>query len=143
MYNPWTPSYTKRSSYNMWPLSRRLPWEPVHSRSQSQFDNHSYSHQFSLNGLLWSQNFLPLRSTWVHPVFVCRVRITRSLVLWVCFAGRCLSFCTFSWGHCVVCSWSIYGFWLPLWHLQILLPRSESYFDNHSTSSKFSLDGLL
>jgi len=32
-----------------------------------------------------------------------------------------LSFCTFSFGHCVVCSSSIYGFWLPLWHLQTLL----------------------
>jgi len=25
--------------------------------------------------------------------------------------------CTFSFGHCVVCSSSIYGFWLPLWYL--------------------------
>ena len=39
-----------------------------------------------------------------------RVRVTRSLVLYVCFADRCLSFCTFSFGHCVVCSSSIYGF---------------------------------
>jgi len=36
-----------------------------------------------------------------------------SLVLYVCFVDRCLSFCTFSFGHCVVCS-SIYGLWLPL-----------------------------
>ena len=28
----------------------------------------------------------------------------------------CLSFCLFSFGHCVVCS-SIYRFWLPLWYL--------------------------
>ena len=37
------------------------------------------------------------------PVFsgVC---VTRSLVLCVCFVDRCLSFCTFSFGHCVVCS---------------------------------------
>jgi hypothetical protein len=27
------------------------------------------------------------------------VRVTRSLVLWVCFVDRCLSFCTFSFGH--------------------------------------------
>jgi hypothetical protein len=49
------------------------------------------------------------------PVFsgVC---ITRSLVLY-----RCLSFCTFSFEHCVVCSSSIYGFGLPLWYLQTLL----------------------
>ena len=37
------------------------------------------------------------------------VRVTRSLVLYVCFVDRCFSFCTFSFGHCVVCSSSIYG----------------------------------
>ena len=42
------------------------------------------------------------------PVFS-GVRVTRSLVLYVCFVDRCLSFYTFSFGHCVVCS-SIYGF---------------------------------
>ena len=36
-------------------------------------------------------------------------------------SSSCLSFCTFSFGHCVVCSSSIYGFWLPLWYLQTLL----------------------
>jgi hypothetical protein len=29
---------------------------------------------------------------------------TRSLVLYVCFVDCCFSFCTFSFGHCVVCS---------------------------------------
>ena len=43
------------------------------------------------------------------PVFG-GIRVTRSLVLYVCFVDRCLSFCTFSFGHCVVCSSSIYGF---------------------------------
>ena len=53
------------------------------------------------------------------PVFngIC---VTRSLVLYVCFVDRCLSSCTFSFGHCVVCSSSIHGFWLPLWYLQTL-----------------------
>ena len=46
------------------------------------------------------------------PVFS-GVRVTRSLVLGACFVDRCLSFCTFSFGHCVVCSFLIYGFWLP------------------------------
>ena len=50
------------------------------------------------------------------PVFS-GVRVTRSLVLRVCFVDRCLSFCTFSFGNCVVCSSSIYGFW----YLQTLL----------------------
>ena len=54
------------------------------------------------------------------PVFS-GVRVTRSLDLCVCFVDRCLSFCTFSFGHYVVCSSSIYGFWLPLWYLQTLL----------------------
>jgi len=54
------------------------------------------------------------------PVFS-GIRVTRSLVLYVCFVYRCLSFCTFPFGHCVVCSSSIYGFWLPLWYLQTLL----------------------
>jgi hypothetical protein len=37
-------------------------------------------------------------------------------MLCVCFVDRCLFFCTFSFGHCV-----IYVFWLPLWYLQSLL----------------------
>ena len=54
------------------------------------------------------------------PVFS-RVSVTLSLVLYVCFVDRCLSFCTFSFDHCFVCSSSICGFWLPLWYLQTLL----------------------
>jgi hypothetical protein len=58
--------------------------------------------------------FTPVLS-WVH--------VTRSLFLYVCFVDRCLFFCTFSFGHCVFCSSSIYGFWLPLWYLHTLLTR--------------------
>jgi hypothetical protein len=36
------------------------------------------------------------------------VRVTRSLVLCVCFDDCCLSFCIFSFGHFVFCSSSIY-----------------------------------
>ena len=32
-----------------------------------------------------------------------------------------MSFCIFPLGHCVVCSSSIYRFWLPLWYLQTFL----------------------
>jgi hypothetical protein len=39
-----------------------------------------------------------------------------------------LSFCPFSFGHCVVCSSSIYGFWLPLWHLQTLIVLLSFFF---------------
>ena len=55
------------------------------------------------------------------------VRVTRSLVLYVCFVDRCLFFCTFSFGYCVVCSSSIYGLWLPLWYLQTRLTYSYVY----------------
>ena len=54
------------------------------------------------------------------PVFS-GVRVTRSLVVCVCFVDRCLSFSLFSFGHCIVCPFSIYGFWFPLWYLQTLL----------------------
>jgi hypothetical protein len=48
------------------------------------------------------------------------VRVIRSLVFYVCFVYNYLSFSTFPFGHCVVCSFSIYGFRLPLWYLQTL-----------------------
>ena len=48
------------------------------------------------------------------------VRVTRSLVLCVCFENHCLFFNPFSFDYCVVCP-SICGFWLPLWYLQTLL----------------------
>ena len=52
------------------------------------------------------------------PVFSA-VRVTRSLVLCVCFVDSCLSFCSFClWPLC--CSSSIYRFWLPFWYLQTL-----------------------
>jgi len=67
------------------------------------------------------QELLTLPEHLSSPPVFSRVRVTRSLILRVCFVDRCLSFCTFSFGNCVVCSSSIYGFWLPLWYLQTLL----------------------
>ena len=57
------------------------------------------------------------------PIFS-GVRVTRSLILYVCFVDHCLSLCTFSFGHRVVCSSSIYGFWLPLSILRLFLSKS-------------------
>jgi hypothetical protein len=70
---------------------------------------------------LVEQELLTLPEHLSSPPVFSGVRVTRSFVLYVCFVDRCLSFCTFSFGHCVVCSSSIYGFWLPLWYLQTLL----------------------
>jgi hypothetical protein len=67
-------------------------------------------HNSTLSWLLFIMKYRSIK--YQQPVF-CGVRVTRSLVLYVCFVDRCLSFCTFSFGHCVVCSSSIYGFWLP------------------------------
>jgi hypothetical protein len=54
------------------------------------------------------------------PPVISGVRVTRSVVLSVCFVDRGLSCCPFSHGHCAVCS-SIYGFKLPLYYLQTIL----------------------
>ena len=66
------------------------------------------------------------------------VRVTRSLVLYVCFVDRCLPFCTFSFDHYVVCSSSICGFWLPLWYLQTL-PCSTFFVNKKSKMSRIFL----
>ena len=77
---------------------------------------------FMINSLV-EQELLTLPEHPSSPPVFSGVRVTRSLVLYVCFVDRCLSFCTLSFGHCVVCSSSIYGFWLPLWYLQTLLSK--------------------
>jgi hypothetical protein len=69
---------------------------------------------------LMEQELLTLPEHLSSPPRFSGVPVTRSLVLYVCFLDRCLSFCTFSFGHCVVCSSSIYGFWLLLCYLQTL-----------------------
>ena len=65
---------------------------------------------------VWSRNWLPFRSTWVHlRFFVLLDRynyILCNILLIIACPFRC--------GHFVVCPSSIYGFWLPLWHLQTL-----------------------
>jgi hypothetical protein len=66
------------------------------------------------------------------------VRVTRSLVLCVCFLNNCMSFCPFSFGHRVVCPFSIYGFWLSLWYLQTLLRETLYTCIQHHRIMKWS-----
>ena len=54
--------------------------------------------------LLVEQELLTLPEHLSSPPVFSGVRVTQSLVLYLCFVDRCLSFCTFSVGHCVVCS---------------------------------------
>ena len=90
-------------------------WKSLYQTHCVTLDNYLYN-MFSLV----KQELLTIPKHLRSPLVFSSVRVTRSLVLYVCFVDRCLSFCTFSFGHCVVCS-SIYGFWLPLWYLQFKL----------------------
>jgi hypothetical protein len=77
----------------------------------------------------------PSRAAETPPVFS-EVRVTQSLDFCVCFVDCCLSFCLFSFGHCVVYSSSIYRFCLPLWYLQSLrrLVDFKIYIPFHTVS---------
>jgi hypothetical protein len=88
---------------------------------------------------LVEQELLTLPEHLSSPPVFSGVRVTRSLVLYVCFEDRCLSFCTFSFGHCVVWSSSIYRFWLPPFgifklflkkHYMIILTQDPSFWEN-------------
>jgi hypothetical protein len=89
-----------------------------------------YRHKTLLIPTWWGDKSL-IGTTLSYPPGFRGVRVTRSLVLYVCFVDRCCPFVLFllaivlsvllSFGHCGVCSSSIYGFWLPLWYLQTLL----------------------
>ena len=74
-----------------------------------QFFHSEENYQEGWDSLVVEQELLTLPEQLNSPPVFSGVRVTRSLVLYVCFPDRCLSFCAFSFGHCVVCS-SIYGF---------------------------------
>jgi hypothetical protein len=61
---------------------------------------------------LVEQELLTIPEHLSSPPIFSWIRVTRSLVLCACFVDRCLSFCSFD--HCVVCSSTIYRFWLRL-----------------------------
>ena len=92
----------------------------------------------------WSRKLLTLPEHLRSPSVFSWVRVARSLVFRVMLCrSLCLSFCLcsflpplccvsffdvrllitylVSFGHCVVCPSSMYGFWLPLWYLQTFL----------------------
>jgi hypothetical protein len=94
-------------------------------------NDHGYvPHSWLITGLvtrltrrvpLVQQKLLTLPMHMSSPPVFSEVRVTRSLVLCVSFVDRYLSCCPFSFGHCVVCPFSSYGFWLPHWYLQTRL----------------------
>ena len=115
--------YVSQMTTDMFHLSYPLPGPFLpHSRLITGF----------VTRLTWrvplvEQELLTLPEHMSSPQVFSGVRVTRSLVFYVCFVDCRLSFCTFSFDHCVVCS-SIYGFWLLLWYLQTLLFNMFSLF---------------
>jgi hypothetical protein len=51
--------------------------------------------------------------------------------------------CPFSFGHCVVSSSSIYGFWLPLWYLQTLLWTVTTFCQVQKDQTNVHNSGIL
>ena len=90
----------------------------------------SFSHSWIIAGFvtrltrrmsLVEQELLILPEHLNSPPVFSGIRVTRSLVLYICFVDRWLSYSTISFGHCLVCSSWIYGFWLPRWYLLHLI----------------------
>ena len=69
---------------------------------------------------------LPFRSTWVHTWFLVGFMLFDLVAFCVML---CRSVCPFSFGHGIFCSPSIYGFWLPFWHLQTFLCQKSCFIN--------------
>jgi hypothetical protein len=95
------------------------PWQSFHFQVLSPFMTY---HLITRRVPLVEQQLLTLLDQLSSTPVFSEVRVNRSLVLCVYLVDRCLFFCTFSFSHCIVYPSSIYGFWLPIWYLQTLLP---------------------
>jgi len=62
------------------------------------------------------------------------VRVTRSLVLYICFVDRCLSFCIYSFGH-LYCL-SLYDLWILI---TPLVSSNSSFGQSYGLSKIYSL----
>jgi hypothetical protein len=83
---------------------------------------------------LLDQELLTLPEHLSSPPVCSGVRVTRSLVLYVCFVDRFLSFGTFSFGHCVcLFFFDIRILITSLWYLQALLSKSYYAIDVRET----------
>jgi hypothetical protein len=58
-----------------------------------------------------------------------RERGRERMISCYCCVDRYLTLWTFYFGHCVVCSSSIYGLWLPIWYLLTLITDLQFYID--------------
>ena len=80
---------------------------------------------------LVEQELLTLPEHLSSPPLFSGVRVTRSLVLYVCFVHHCSSFCLFSFGHCVV----FFDIWILI---TPLVSSNSSFIFVVSNNSQFS-----
>jgi hypothetical protein len=73
------------------------------------------------------------------PIFS-GVRLSRFLIVCVCFVDRCLYFFPFCFGHCVVCSSLIYGCLIKFWCLTSTIPE---YMEILIINNKIKIPALL
>ena len=110
---------TNHSLRNQW-------WSQMVAKAKQIVLHHSWLITSNVTKLtrrvpLVDQELLTLPEYTSSPPVLSGVPVTRSLILCVCFVDRCLSFCTFSFGYCVVCSSSMYGIWLPIGIFKLFL----------------------
>ena len=82
----------------------RVPFGKVEVITSKIYTFRSFPHSRLITGFvtrltrrvpLVEQKLLTLPNTWVQPPVFSGVRVTRSLVLYICFVDRCLFFCIF------------------------------------------------
>ena len=91
---------------------------------------------------MWNRNCLLLPQHLCSPLFL----VGFVLFSVQCFVDHCLSFCHFSFYHCVACLSSIYGFRLPLWYLQTFLMikrmKCEKFIDGDNRPKVITIPHL-
>jgi hypothetical protein len=106
-------------------LCHKWPW--LCSTCRKRF--RSFPHSWLITGFvtrltrrvpLVEQELFTLPEHLSSPPVFSGVRITRSLVLCVFFVDRCLSFCTFSFGHCVLFHLAIVYFFIVFFDVRRL-----------------------
>ena len=103
---------------------------PIQEKRYIRFERHSRAHWRSNNSQLLLGGYSGQQTSIIGRDVFSGVRVTRSLVLYVCFVDRCLSFCTFSFGHCVFCSSSIYVSDCPFGVFKLLFDYFEIEITN-------------
>ena len=88
--------------------------------SHRWWSRHYYLERFTVATITWL----------IVTEYLCYSRFLVRFVLLVMFC-RSFVFYHFSYGHCVVCPSSIYGFSLSLWYLQTLILNNEQLFSWH------------